>query len=103
VIPGDHKPKLELKLGRQELNYGEGSLLAIRDLNVRRTFDGVKSIVRPGDWRIDLQDLAIGWRADSHTTFEALASCYEAGAFLREGSPPGKNLSYFSLKMNYRF
>jgi hypothetical protein len=54
VIPGDHEPKLELKLGRQELNYGEGSLLAIRDLNVRRTFDGVKSIVRPGDWKIDL-------------------------------------------------
>lgn len=54
VIPGDQKPKLELKLGRQELNYGEGSLLATRDLNVRRTFDGVKTIIRPGDWRIDL-------------------------------------------------
>jgi len=54
VIRGDHKPRLELKLGRQELNYGEGSLLAIRELNVRRTFDGVKSIIRPGDWRIDL-------------------------------------------------
>ena len=50
-----------------------------------------------------LQDLAIRWRADRHTTFEALASYYEAGAFLREGSPPGKNLFYFSLKMNYRF
>jgi hypothetical protein len=54
VIPGVEKPKLELKVGRQELNYGEGSLLAIRELNVRRTFDGVKSIVRPGEWRIDL-------------------------------------------------
>ena len=54
VIPGDQKPKLELKLGRQELNYGEGSLLAIRELNVRRTFDGVKAVIRPGDWRIDL-------------------------------------------------
>jgi len=50
-----------------------------------------------------LQDLAIQWRADRHTTFEALASYYEAGAFLRESSPPGKHLSYFSLKMNYRF
>ena len=50
-----------------------------------------------------LQDLAIRWRADRHTTFEALATYYEAGAFLREGAPPGKNLSYFSLKMNYRF
>ena len=54
MIPSDHKPKLELNLGRQELNYGEGSLLAIRELNVRQTFDGVKSIIRPGDWRIDL-------------------------------------------------
>lgn len=54
VIPGDHAPKLELKLGRQELNYGEGSLLSIRDLNVRRTFDGVKAIIRHADWRIDL-------------------------------------------------
>ena len=54
VIPGGQTPKLEFKLGRQELNYGEGSLLAIRELNVRRTFDGVKAIVRPGDWRIDL-------------------------------------------------
>jgi hypothetical protein len=54
AIRGDHKPKLELRLGRQELNYGEGSLLAIRELNVRRTFDGVKAIIRPGDWRIDL-------------------------------------------------
>jgi hypothetical protein len=54
LIHGDHKPKLELKLGRQELNYGEGSLLAIRELNVRRTFDGVKTIIRPSDWRIDL-------------------------------------------------
>ena len=54
AIAGDHQPTLELKLGRQELNYGEGSLLAIRELNVRRTFDGVKAILRPGDWRIDL-------------------------------------------------
>jgi len=50
-----------------------------------------------------LQDLAIRWRADRRITFEALATYYEAGAFLREGSPPGKNFAYFSLKMNYRF
>jgi hypothetical protein len=54
VIRGGDKPKLELKLGRQELNYGESSLLAIRELNVRRTFDGLKAVVRAGDWRIDL-------------------------------------------------
>ena len=50
-----------------------------------------------------LQDLAVRWQADRHTTFEALGTYYEAGAFLRESSPPGKNLAYFSLKMTYRF
>lgn len=54
IIRGSERPKFELKIGRQELNYGEGSLLAIRELNVRRPFDGVKAIIRPGDWRIDL-------------------------------------------------
>jgi Alginate export len=54
VIAGDHQPTFELKLGRQELNYGEGSLLAIRELNVRRTFDGMKGIIRTGGWRVDL-------------------------------------------------
>lgn len=53
IQAGGH-PKLELKLGRQEINYGEGTLLAIRELNVRRVFDGVKVIGRPGDWRIDV-------------------------------------------------
>jgi Alginate export len=50
-----------------------------------------------------LQDLAIRWQADRHTTVEALGTYYEAGAFLRESSPPGKSLTCFSLKMNYRF
>jgi hypothetical protein len=54
VIAGDHQPTFELKLGRQELNYGEGSLLAIRELNVRRTFEGVKGVIRCGDWRVDV-------------------------------------------------
>ena len=54
VIRGGDKPRLEWKLGRQVLNYGESSLLAIRELNARRTFDGLKAIVRTGDWRIDL-------------------------------------------------
>jgi hypothetical protein len=51
---GARAPTLELRVGRQELNYGEGSLLAIRELNVRRTFDGVKARVRAAGWRADL-------------------------------------------------
>ena len=50
-----------------------------------------------------LQDLAIRWRADRHTTFEALASYYEAGGFLRETFSATTNLFYFSLRTNCRF
>lgn len=48
------QPWLELRVGRQELNYGEGSLLAIRELNVRRTFDGIKARLRARAWSADL-------------------------------------------------
>jgi hypothetical protein len=49
----DGAPALTLRIGRQELNYGEGSLVSIRELNVRREFDGIKLILRPTGWRID--------------------------------------------------
>lgn len=48
------QPSVSLKIGRQELQYGEGALLDMRDLNVRRSFDGLKFVVRTKDWRIDL-------------------------------------------------
>jgi len=44
---------LVIRVGRQELNYGDGSLLAIRELNVRREFDGVKLLFRPEGWSVD--------------------------------------------------
>ena len=49
-----HKIPIELRVGRQNLNYGDGSLVSIRDLNVRRPFDGIKLILRPQEWRIDI-------------------------------------------------
>jgi hypothetical protein len=49
-----HKPPIEIRVGRQNLNYGDGSLVSIRDLNVRRPFDGIKLILRPQDWGIDV-------------------------------------------------
>jgi Alginate export len=45
---------ISLRLGRQELNYGEGTLVSTRELNVRRPFDGIKLIFQPPKWRIDL-------------------------------------------------
>lgn len=48
------RPRASLKIGQQDLQYGEGSLLDARDLNVRRSFDGIKLILRPKDWQVDL-------------------------------------------------
>lgn len=44
---------LDLRLGRQELAYGDGTLVAIRELNVRREFDGLRARLRAGRWRTD--------------------------------------------------
>jgi hypothetical protein len=44
---------LVIRVGRQELNYGDSSLLAIRELNVRREFDGIKLLFRPDGWSVD--------------------------------------------------
>jgi hypothetical protein len=44
-----------LQLGRQELNYGSGRLVAAREgLNVRQSFDGAKLKAKAGEWRVDL-------------------------------------------------
>jgi len=48
------RPRAGLKIGRQDLQYGEGTLLDVRDLNVRQSFDGIKLILRPKDWQVDL-------------------------------------------------
>ena len=45
--------RLTVRAGRQELNYGDGTLVSTRDLNVRRGFDGIKVRVRSDQWWID--------------------------------------------------
>jgi len=45
--------RVTLRAGRQELNYGDGTLISTRDLNVRRGFDGVGMRVLSDQWRID--------------------------------------------------
>jgi len=45
---------LVLRIGRQELNYGSGRLLSIREgPNVRQSFDGFKIRGKIGTWQID--------------------------------------------------
>jgi hypothetical protein len=51
---GDDAP-LTLRIGRQELRYGSGRLIFPRNGPTDRgTFDAVRLITRPGDWRVDL-------------------------------------------------
>jgi len=43
-----------LRLGRQELNYGSGRLVSVREgPTVRQSFDGVKVRSKAGSWKID--------------------------------------------------
>lgn len=49
-----HKVPIVVRIGRQDLNYGDGSLVSIRDLNVRRPFDGIKLALQPEKWSIDV-------------------------------------------------
>jgi hypothetical protein len=45
---------IALRLGRQELNYGSGRLLSVREgPNVRQSFDGVKIMSKAGAWNVD--------------------------------------------------
>jgi hypothetical protein len=46
---------LVLQAGRQELNYGSGRLVSVREgPNVRQSFDGAKLKAKAGGWRVDL-------------------------------------------------
>jgi Alginate export len=43
-----------LRIGRQELNYGSGRLVSVREgPNVRQSFDGVKIRAKAGAWNVD--------------------------------------------------
>src|SRR5262249_27748625 len=45
---------IALRAGRQELNYGSGRLISVREgPTVRQSFDGVKIRSRVGSWSID--------------------------------------------------
>ena len=48
------KPTVTLRLGRQELHYGTGRLVSIREVpNVRASFDGARLIFNVRRWRVD--------------------------------------------------
>jgi hypothetical protein len=53
-VAQQERAPISLRIGRQELNYGEGTLVATRELNVRRPFDGIKLVMRPEHWQVDI-------------------------------------------------
>jgi hypothetical protein len=65
-----------LRIGRQELNYGSGRLVSVREgPNVRQSFDGVKIRSKVGAWSVDawavrpdLDRLGFFKNAPDHTT-----------------------------------
>ena len=55
VLPlAGEKDTLTARLGRQELEYGSGRLIDVRDgPNLRLSFDAARLLLRAGDWQVD--------------------------------------------------
>jgi hypothetical protein len=54
VCSGGDQNWIALRIGRQELNYGSGRLVSVREgPNVRQSFDGFKVMSKIGPWHID--------------------------------------------------
>ncbi len=48
------KASMSVRIGRQELNFGDGTLVSTREVNVRRPFDGIKLVLQPREWHIEV-------------------------------------------------
>jgi len=44
---------MNVRVGRQELQFGSSRLVSVRDLNVRQSFDAVRGTVARAAWRLD--------------------------------------------------
>jgi hypothetical protein len=54
VCAGGELNWIAFRVGRQELNYGSGRLVSVREgTNVRQSFDGFKIMSKAGAWHID--------------------------------------------------
>ena len=54
LLNHEKAPKVTLRLGRQEMHFGSGRLVSVREgPNVRAGFDGVRLITTTRNWRID--------------------------------------------------
>ena len=54
ICTGGERNWIAFRAGRQELNYGSGRLISVREgPNVRQSFDGFKIMSQAGPWHID--------------------------------------------------
>src|SRR5207302_1068892 len=54
TLPFDARSKLMLRAGRQEMNFGSGRLVSVREgANIRRSFDGARVTLTAGDATFD--------------------------------------------------
>jgi Alginate export len=54
ICTGGERNWIAFRAGRQELNYGSGRLVSVREgPNVRQSFDGFKIMSEAGSWHID--------------------------------------------------
>ena len=54
ICTGGERNWIAFRAGRQELNYGSGRLVSVREgPNVRQSFDGFKVMSKAGAWNID--------------------------------------------------
>ena len=102
LVDERNSPSVTLRVGRQQLHFGTGRLVSVREVpNVRASFDGVRLITNTHKWRIDAfatkpvltQTGYFDDHRDDEQTFW--------GAFATGGvpsSPFNLDLSYFGLK-----
>lgn len=83
----DTNTRFSLRLGKQALQYGMGTLLDIRDANVRRSFVGGKFIVKTGEYRIDM--FAMKLVKNNPGFFDDVVDAHQriAGAWLTRTNP----------------
>jgi hypothetical protein len=63
------RPLVDLRIGRHELNLGSGRLISPRELpNARQNFDGVRLLVSPGSWQVNV--LALKYSENNHGIFD---------------------------------
>jgi hypothetical protein len=53
VLPLGAKNSLTARLGRQELRYGSGRLIDVRDAHLRRSFDAARLLLQVDAWAMD--------------------------------------------------